>query len=69
MTLADAVDAIVSGTVTALAIIGALTMVDTVLLSIGARRSLIQAISHAWHSRPRRVLSRARRTWPQGPGN
>lgn len=49
-------------------IVSTWVLADILMIAMGARYSLSQIIAKAWYSRPRRALSRERRTWTQGPG-
>lgn len=60
---------LLGGTYVGLGIVGLWVLGGVVMDVLGGPNALPQLISHAWHSRPWRALSRERRTRPQGPGN
>lgn len=69
MTAQDVASALGYGTLVGLALVGLYVIVDALLFPNGSRHSLAQLVTNVWHTRPRRDLSRTRRTRTQGPDN
>ena len=67
MTAQEVASALGGGTLVGLALVGLYVIADAVLFPSGSRHSLAQLIAVVWQTRPRRALSRTRRTRPQGP--
>lgn len=69
MSREEFVTAVLGGAYAGVGIVAVWVLGDALLLVLGSRYNLAEIVTFAWYPRPRRALSRERRTRPQGPGN